>query len=162
MALTLFDRKNADVRMQRFLKCNYSSRKEVKTLLALLIITVIGDILTKHCSPTNIYDTTSQTNHHCTAQLMEYLKTFLYPNSNVSTVLSATVILHLFTLTLANAISNTMVHDPVSYIGSTFCTKTSIIRQLIHCEYLRQWAQKKTGNSFCKYMILFNGEYSFQ
>jgi len=136
MTLTLFDWKNADVRMQTFLKCDYSSRKEVKSLLALLIITVIGDVLTTHCSPTNIYDTTSQTNHHCTAQLTEYLKTFLYPHSNVSTVLSATVILHLFTLTLANAISNTTVHDPVSYIGSTFCIKTSVIRQLIHREYL--------------------------
>jgi hypothetical protein len=129
--------------MQSFLKCDYSSRKEVKSLLALLIITVIGDILTTHCSPTNIYDATSQTNHHCTAQLTEYLKTFLYPYSNVSTVLSATVILRLFTLTLANAISNTTVHDPVSYIGSTFCMKTSVIRQLIHREYLRHWAQKK-------------------
>ena len=142
MTLTLFDWNNVDVCMQTFLKRNYSLRKEVKSLLALLIITVMGDVLTIHCSPTNIYDTTSQRNHHCTAQLTEYLKTFLYPYSEVWTVLSATVILHLFTLTLANAITNTMVHDLVSYIGSTFCIKTSVIRPSIHREYLRHWAQK--------------------
>lgn len=97
----------------------------------------MGDVLTTHCAITNIYDTTSHRNHHCIAQLIEYLKTFLYPYSDVLTVLFATVILHLFTLTLASAIINTTVHDLVSYTDSTFCIKTSVVRWLIHCEYLR-------------------------
>jgi hypothetical protein len=97
----------------------------------------MGDVLTIHCTTTNIYDTTSHRNHHCIAQLVEYLKTFLYLYSDVVTVLSATVILHFFTLTLASAITNTTVHGLVLYIGSTFCTKTSVVRWLTHCECLR-------------------------
>lgn len=103
----------------------------------------MGDVLTTHCIPTKIYDTTSHRIHHCIAQLIEYLKTFLHPYLNVSTVLSATVILHLFTLTLASAMTKTMAHDLVSYTGSIFCIKTSVIRWLFHREYFQTMSTEK-------------------
>ena len=130
--------KKFSVTMQQFLKCTYSSRKEVKSVFGLLIN---GWYYSSHY--TKMCYTTLQGNHRCTAHLIENSKTFLWPHLDLF-VLSVTVIFHLFTLTLASAMTDTMVHGLVWYIGSTLCVQTLVILSLIHCcACFRHWVLKK-------------------